>query len=646
MKNHSSIKKSKKKPNEQEKSIYQQITESIKSKSSGELISAISIPKEFLDLKPFQIVDSCFSKYYFFILTSNNMITVFDIKKFEAKKQIELNLKSEMSNCIAYFQTLSDPFTLLVGFENGKILMVKEDNFEQKEIDFSNENINSSVDYIIQVGNKLWVLIEEPEILVLNNFQFENRINTKKILEFIQPTTEYIWCIFDKTIQILDPLDYAVLMEIEMDSKISNITYSNNTIITISISGILNQFDEFSFENIRSIKISKSPINSIASNMKELWVYDFDKTIQIFNILDFTLMKMMKGLNYSIEEMCLIQDVFDENSTLLWSICNDKKVRVWKGNGKIIEKIENYESEKDFEPFNFDDLKLEFEDDPFEESEKEDEIKEENQLKLEMKLDQEPLKEKQELENLKEMNDLEISMNEPFQEKIDFTNETLLEKYEDEIESLRIQLQNSINGLNKYKFKNNQNITTETQTDLTSTEINQQKEKFEIYRLEMINYQNDLDQTIHAFNFLLSDLTKIKEEKEEMNDILEFKENEILTLKSLNSKIKSNEDEEDFQELLIEESQKNLELEKRIIEIKKQNENLTQKNEILLNESKELKTKIKFIASNLNISNFENKNMNDLIGEIQSTVQDEKVHFSNQIQKLLEKVDQFIHLKE
>ena len=69
------------------------------------------------------------------------------------------------------------------------------------------DDIDCSIDYMIQIGKKLWVLIENNEILILNGSEFniEHRIKTKSIVEFLQSTTEFVWCIFQKTIQIYDP---------------------------------------------------------------------------------------------------------------------------------------------------------------------------------------------------------------------------------------------------------------------------------------------------------------------------------------------------------------------------------------------------------------------------------------------------------
>jgi hypothetical protein len=188
-----------KKPKRISNQIFEQIQESIKSKEIGELISTIEIPKEFKNLKSFQTIDSISNEDFFYILTSNHIVTIFNAKKFDVVKQIELQIKESMI-CISTFK-LVESIELFIAFEN-KILILNQEDDIQRELKIQEGTIQN----IIQIGMKMILSIERDGILVLNpkNLQFENHLKKNTNIEFLLATKNYIWCVCDKSIQIIE----------------------------------------------------------------------------------------------------------------------------------------------------------------------------------------------------------------------------------------------------------------------------------------------------------------------------------------------------------------------------------------------------------------------------------------------------------
>jgi hypothetical protein len=304
-------------------------------------------------------------------------------------------------------------------------------------------------------------------------------------------------------------------------------------------------------------------------------------------------------MNQSIEEMSLIKDVFDENSSLLWTLCGDKKVRIYKALGKMNEfKNETMESSLSF------DLNLDFED-----------------------------------------FDIKTVETEHFEDKTENTKDELIENYENEIENLRVQLQNSVNGMNRYKNQNQKTITSEVQTDLTFDQMDREKENLDIFKLEMVNYQNDLDQASRAFHFLINDLKQVKSEKEEMVGLLDFKENEIQTLRKIISSVEDeDENKEEIHQLLIEQSNNNLFQKKKLDLMELENQKLIRENEKLIKESAQIKEYVRLLSSNLNIS-IVDKNEIEMLKEMHSKMHQEKNETKEQIQNLLKKFEMMMESK-
>jgi hypothetical protein len=305
--------------------------------------------------------------------------------------------------------------------------------------------------------------------------------------------------------------------------------------------------------------------------------------------------KKFRGMSQSIEEMSLIKDVFDENSSLLWTLCGDKKVRVYKALGGMNE-IKN----ETMESLSFD---LNFED-----------------------------------------YDIKTVETEHFEDKTE-NRDDLIESYENEIENLRVQLQNAVNGMNRYKNQNQKTITSEVQTDLSSSQMDREKENLDIFKLEMVNYQNDLDQASRAFHFLINDLKHVKSEKEEMIGLLDFKENEIQTLRKIISSIEDeDENKEEIHQLLIEQSNNNLFQKKKLDLIELENQKLIKENEELIKQSSQIKEYVRLLSSNLNIS-IEDKNETEMLKDIHLKIHQEKNETNSQIQNLFKKFEMMMESK-
>jgi hypothetical protein len=305
--------------------------------------------------------------------------------------------------------------------------------------------------------------------------------------------------------------------------------------------------------------------------------------------------KKFRGMSQSIEEMSLIKDVFDENSSLLWTLCSDKKVRVYKALGGMNE-IKN----ETMESLSFD---LNFED-----------------------------------------YDIKTVETEHFEDKTE-NRDDLIESYENEIENLRFQLQNAVNGMNRYKNQNQKTITSEVQTDLSSSQMDREKENLDIFKLEMVNYQNDLDQASRAFHFLINDLKHVKSEKEEMIGLLDFKENEIQILRKIISSIEDeDENKEEIHQLLIEQSNNNLFQKKKLDLIELENQKLIKENEELIKQSSQIKEYVRLLSSNLNIS-IEDKNETEMLKDIHLKIHQEKNETNSQIQNLFKKFEMMMESK-
>jgi hypothetical protein len=187
-----------KKPKRISNQIFEQIQESIKSKEIGELISTIEIPKEFQNLKSFQTIDSTSNEDFFYILTSNHIVTIFNAKKFDVWKQIELQIKEPMI-CISTFK-LVEYIELYIAFEN-KILILNQEDTNQREL-----IIPGMIQNMVQIGKKMIISLERDGLLVLNpkNLQTENHLKKNTNIEFLLATKNYIWCVCDKSIQIIE----------------------------------------------------------------------------------------------------------------------------------------------------------------------------------------------------------------------------------------------------------------------------------------------------------------------------------------------------------------------------------------------------------------------------------------------------------
>ncbi|GIW22350.1 MAG: hypothetical protein KatS3mg068_1357 [Candidatus Sericytochromatia bacterium] len=243
--------------------------------------------------------------------------------------------------------------------------------------------------------------------------------------------------------------------------------------------------------------------------------------------------------------------------------------------------------------------------------------------------------------------DLRIIKN--LKEELEFAKEK--KNLEEKISNLKNQLEEK---QKEFEFLSSEKIKIEEEKNNLKNQLEEKQKEFEFLSSEKIkieeeknNLKNQLEEKQKEFEFLSSEKIKIEEEKNNLKNQLEEKQNEVqrLSLEKIKIEEEKNTEINNFKEYILDEVKSEIEIYKKLDELKQEfdfNLNKLNLKPNTFKEIRELKEKIKNIQFNTVILELANKNLNNLevLEKINQKLQPE---YSLIIPKIGEKIDNTIH---